>query len=68
MIFFDCGLILTDYSYGCILVLAILKMATGVAETCRCLLRNKLTFIHSSAFVGPFDSCTCKGLLKNIEK
>ena len=28
------GWVLIDYSYGCILVLAILKMATGVAETC----------------------------------
>jgi len=59
VIFLDCGLILIDYSYGCIIVLAILTMTTGVAKTCRWLLRIKLTLIHSSAFVGPFNSFTC---------
>jgi hypothetical protein len=68
MIFFDCGLILMDYSYGYILILDMLKVATGVAETCRWLLRNKLTFIRSGAFVGPFNSFTCHRILKNIGK
>jgi hypothetical protein len=42
--------VLTPIRYNCdfILVPATLKMATWVAETCRCL----LTFIHSSASVG----------------
>jgi hypothetical protein len=37
-----------------ILVITTLKTATRVAETCRRLLCNKITFIKPSSFVGPF--------------
>ena len=39
---------------SCILILASLRMATLVAETCWWLLYNKITFIYPSAFVGLF--------------
>jgi hypothetical protein len=40
---------------SCMLVLASLRMATLVAETCwRLLFYNKITFIYPSAFVGLF--------------
>jgi len=39
------------------LVIAILKMATWVAETCRRLLCNKITYIKPGSFVGPFKKC-----------
>jgi len=46
---------LTPIHYNCdfILVPATLKMATWVAETCRCL----LTITHSSASVGIIKNC-----------
>ena len=53
--FFNCGLIPTYCNCDCVLVLTTLKMSTRVAETCRWLLYNKLTFIHSSAFVGLYE-------------
>ena len=52
---FNCGLILTYYNCICIIVFTTLKMATQVAETCWCLLCNKITFINPSAFVGLFN-------------
>jgi hypothetical protein len=55
--YFFCGLIPT-HNCGSILVLPTLKMATWVTETCRCLLYNKLTFIHSSSFVSLFKNFT----------
>jgi len=42
---------------GCILVLATQKMTTQATETCQRLLYNKLTFIHTSAFVGLYKNC-----------
>jgi hypothetical protein len=45
------GLISTNYYCNRILVLTNLKMATWVAETCRRLLCNIMTFIQSSVFV-----------------
>jgi hypothetical protein len=53
-IFFNCGVVSTHYNCVRILVLITLRMATWVAETCRWLLHNKLTFIYWSVFVGPF--------------
>jgi len=44
----------TNYNCGYIRVLATLKMATVVDKVCRWLLYNKITFIHSSAFVSLF--------------
>jgi len=38
------------YNCICLIVLITLKMATWVAETCRWLLYNKMTFIHLSSF------------------
>jgi len=43
------------YSCFCIIVLTTLKMALWVAEKCLCVLCNKITFTHSSAFVGIFE-------------
>ena len=42
----------THYNFKCISILATLKMATWVAETCRWLLCNIIAFMHPSAFVG----------------
>ena len=53
---FICLLIPTYYNCGFAFVLAILKMATCVTETCRWLLYNKVTFIHSSAFASLFKN------------
>jgi len=46
----------TNYNCVCILVLATLKIATWVAETCPWILCNKITFIYSSGFVGLFKN------------
>jgi hypothetical protein len=72
--FLKCGLTPTyyNYNYYYILVGTALKTVTWVAETCRWLLRNKNTFISSSAFVGPFenfiksDECTEHGTHSDI--
>jgi len=37
------------------IVLTTLKMASWVAETFLCVLCNKITFVHSSAFIGIFE-------------
>jgi len=37
---------------SCIVAVTNMKMAAWVARTCRCLLYNKITLIHSSAFFG----------------
>jgi hypothetical protein len=52
---FNRVVISTNYNCICTLVLNTLKMATWVAETCRWLLYNKITFINPSAFVGFFN-------------
>ena len=46
----------SHYNCGCILAINTLKMVTCVAETCRWLLYNKLTFIHSGVFVDTFKN------------
>jgi len=57
-IFFLRALIPTHYECKRILVTTNLKTATLVAETCWRLLYNKITFIHSSAFIGLFNNIT----------
>ena len=47
---FNCGVILAHYNCTYILVLITLQMATRVAEKCRRLLCNKITFINLNPF------------------
>jgi len=54
---FNCGAVLTDYTYICILAFTTLKVATWVAETYRWSLRTKIAAINQSAFVGLVNKC-----------
>jgi hypothetical protein len=58
--FFNCGLIPAHYNCNYILVLTTLKMATWVAQRCLWLLCDKITFIHSRAFLGLFKKMLYK--------
>jgi hypothetical protein len=64
---FNCGFIPMYYNCNCILGLSTLKMATWVAETCRWLLCNKITFIHSSAFVFLFKNFIHLIIVRNMK-
>ena len=64
---FNCELIPTHYKGNCILVLTTLKTATWVAETCRWSLRNKITYIHSSAFADLFKNFIHRINARNME-